>query len=99
MFAAVELFFFTILQVYSTVSRSDWRLKLQGSVLFSSAGIKGSMINSAFEFSVFEGDDNKLSPKCGHKPTRDPAPYLSEQLRKNTFFLKKDKGCVITAAG
>ena len=70
------------------MSLSDWRLKLQGSVLFSSAGIKGSVIISAFEYSVLEGDANKVSRKCGHKTTRDPAPYLPEQLRKNYISLK-----------
>jgi len=77
---------FTVLQRYSTVSLSDWRLKLQGSVLFSSAGIKGPVINSAFQFSALEDDASTLSPNCGHKTKRDPAPYLSEQLRKNYYF-------------
>jgi hypothetical protein len=80
------------------VSLSDWRLKLQGSVLFSSAGIKGSVISSAFEFSVLECDDNELPRNCGHKTTRDPAPYLSEQLCRNYFFFK-NKGFVIRAGG
>jgi hypothetical protein len=79
------------------MSLSDWQPKLQGRVLFSSAGIKGSMINSALEFYAFEGDANRLSRNCRHKTMRDPAPYLSGQLRKIYIFL--NKGCVITAAG
>lgn len=59
------------------MSLSDWRLKLQRSVPFSSAGMKGSVINSEFEFSALEGDVNRLvSQLCAQNYERPGALSL-----------------------